>query len=99
LQKNTRPSDVCIRAFSYTKDSKRETKREPETQAITIYRKDGIPMMNNIYNLEQRMHEEVAHRAAGAKRRDLSRRAVVRTAPVVATRIVLRFGRLVITWA
>ncbi|HET7078090.1 MAG TPA: hypothetical protein VFM49_11625 [Chloroflexia bacterium] len=55
-------------------------------------------MMNNIYNLELRMHEEVTHRAAGAKRRDLSRRAVVRTAPVVATRIVLRFGRLVITW-
>jgi hypothetical protein len=70
-----------------------------EPQWSMNYRKDGTPMMNNIYNLEQRMHEEVTQRAAGAKRRDLSRWLVVRTAPVVATRIVLRFGRLVITWA
>jgi len=56
-------------------------------------------MINNIYLLEQHMHEQVTHRAAGAKRRDLPRRAPVRTAPVVATHIVLRFGRLVITWA
>jgi hypothetical protein len=100
------PSDVSIHASSYTGDSKRETQCETEAQAgkpkprrMTNHRKDSIAMINNVYLLEQYMREEVTRRAAGVKRRDLSRKPAIRITPVVATRILLRLGRLVITWA
>ena len=105
-RKNTQPCDVGRWALAYTDDSRRDTPREPETQGsnhepwgIMDRRKDDIPMMNNVYDLEQRMRSEVTHRTAGAQRRNLSRRVAIRKAPVLDTRFVLRFGRLVIIWA